>query len=121
MKSIFILILILNYLNLYFCLINKETTSKNNLVIEYHEHENRDHQFYRQQKLLIENCDFELTNQTGILHSPMFPEKLRTNRSLTCIWRIYNPNLNDELSAIELNIQVANLRTWSEYHFLILN
>lgn len=85
----------------------------NEIFMEFHEHENRNYQFYKQQQeLLIEHCNFELTNQTGILHSPMFPEKLQTNRSLTCIWRIHNPSSN-ELSAVELNIQVVNLRKWS--------
>lgn len=81
------------------------------LSMEFHEHENRNFQFYRQQQMpLLEHCEFELTNETGILHSPMFPEKLRTNRSITCIWRIHSPTRS---TAIELNIQVANLRVWS--------
>ena len=86
------------------------------LSMEYHEHENRNFQFYRQQQRpLLEHCDFHLTNETGILHSPMFPEKLNTNRSVTCIWRIHSPD-RERFSAVELNIQVANLRTWSSAH-----
>ena len=86
------------------------------LSMEYHEHENRNFQFYRQQqKPLLQHCDFQLTNETGILHSPMFPEKLNTNRSVTCIWRIHSPD-RARFSAVELNIQVANLRTWSSVH-----
>lgn len=86
------------------------------LSMEYHEHENRNFQLYRQQQQpLLEHCDFHMTNETGILHSPMFPEKLSTNRSVTCIWRIHSPD-RQRFSAVELNIQVANLRTWSSVH-----
>ena len=83
------------------------------LSMEYHEHENRNFQFYEKQQMpLLDRCKFELTNETGILHSPMFPEKLNTNHSINCIWHIYSPN-KDQFSAVELNIQVANLRIWS--------
>lgn len=87
------------------------------LSMEYHEHENRNFQLYRQQQQrpLLERCDFHMINETGILYSPMFPEKLNTNRSVTCIWRIHSPD-REKFSAVELNIQVANLRTWSSVH-----